>query len=353
METGNELKKTSRQNGFVKCYKWVISVLVRNKQIAFFLSHGGLHFLALIVCIIGAIFMYNAIQGYNQRTIRQFTMRIEGDTLNNYFLSHISLHHILKVDSDKGRSTFESINYHFKYGRRKAAKLKTSPYEIGPYGDCDVDVIQKVSFYIEDSSLVVSIPESDTGWTSPETRDKHHTSKIEGVDYHNKLYTTYYHYFTVDDTIKEDDFEYLEPNMINKWDDKNPYFSSFIGIHAVKGSYDLDSTSRIMIQYNFYPYKEGANSYKLDNDFFAEAPMTIEGVLPVPSEITLENIIYKGKDVEKVFEQGGIYITAVDPVKKAQADKMEFLLTVLLGTICAFALDIIVQLILKWRKLKS
>ena len=79
--------------------------------------------------------------------------------------------------------------------------------------------------------------------------------------------------------------------------------------------------------------------------------MVIESVFPTPTEITLENIIYDGKNVEKVFEQGGVYVTAVDPVKKAHANRMEFLWTVFIGVTLAFALDIIVQLILKWRKL--
>lgn len=85
---------------------------------------------------------------------------------------------------------------------------------------------------------------------------------------------------------------------------------------------------------------------------FKYPPTVIEKVIPEPTELTIENIIYRGKDIERVFEQGGVYMTAVDNIKKVHADRMEFLWTVLIGTIIAFALDIIIQLILKWRKLQ-
>ena len=52
-----------------------------------------------------------------------------------------------------------------------------------------------------------------------------------------------------------------------------------------------------------------------------------------------------------IFVISFIYVTAVDHVKEAKAIRMEFLWTVLIGTIIAFALDIAVHLIIKWRKL--
>ena len=82
-------------------------------------------------------------------------------------------------------------------------------------------------------------------------------------------------------------------------------------------------------------------------------PIVIDNIIPKPTDMNLQYIQYKGKDVEKVFEQGGIYFTATDKLKQAKANRMEFLWTVLIGIIIAFALDIIVHLILKWRKLKE
>ena len=347
-------KKEHNNGGFVRNkYNAVINWLSKHKSMALFFSHGGIHLLVLLICGALAIIFYCKVQNYNQRTMRQLSIRIEGDSLKNYLLTHMSFHYIIEMPSEVGRSPMEGFLCTFKYGQRDTTELQTLPYEIGPYGDCDVDAIQKMSIIMDDSTYVVAIPEPQEGFIPPEQLDRHHTSKLKGVVHHSKLYQTNYHYFTADDSIKEDEEEFHGPNLLNEWEDNNPYFSAFIGLHAIPGSYDLDSTSVVRIQYNLYPYKEGPNSYQNDNDFFEQAPMVIENVLPAPTEMTIENLIYRGKDVEKVFEQGGVYITACDPIKKAHADKMEFLFTVLIGTFIAFALDIIVQLILKWRKLKS
>ena len=48
-----------------------------------------------------------------------------------------------------------------------------------------------------------------------------------------------------------------------------------------------------------------------------------------------------------------VYISGVDPEKKEIVEKQNLRSTVLLGTIIAFMLDIIVRLIIKWRKLKE
>ena len=62
---------------------------------------------------------------------------------------------------------------------------------------------------------------------------------------------------------------------------------------------------------------------------------------------------YKGKELEEVLNQGGIYITGVDPVRKDVVDRLDIIYSVLIGTIAAFILDIIVSLIVKWKKLKK
>lgn len=335
-----------------KYYQRSINWLSGHKWPAFILAHGGLHILVLLSCIVGAFFMYGEIQSYNKRSFRQFSFRIEGDTLKNFNLSHVSVHVVRATNViDKKFGYIDGFNYHFKYGKKKDSNSyhKTLVCSVDPYKGMTVDAIQKITIVFDDSTIFESIPQNEEGVNKNITQ--HRTAKFGGSYYESKIKSYHYHAFTVDDTIKEDEIRFIGPNITNNWEDKSPYLCSFYGIHAIPGSYDLDTNSVIRIQYNQYPYKEGPNSTHSENDMFIDAPMTIESVYPQPTELTLENIIYRGKDVEKVFEQGGIYVTAIDPVKKSRSDRMEFLWTVLIGTIIAFSLDIIVQLVIKWRKL--
>lgn len=352
METNKE--KNSKFGVVGKLYHDSIKWLSSHKWPAFFLAHGGIHILLLIGCIIGAFFMYNEIQSYNKRTFRQFSFRIEGDTLHNYNLSHVSMHIVRATNNnDKKLGYIEGINYHFKYGERRdsISPLNTLVCNIKPYEGLNVDAIQKITLCFDDSTFFESIPPQKEGIKRPEDITNHETAKFGGDYYESKIKSSHYHAFTADDPIKEDKIAFTGPNITNNWEDNNPYLCCFYGIHAVPGSYNLDDNSIIIIQYNHYPYMEGPNSTGSQNDMFVEAPMTVESIYPQPTELTIENIIYRGKDVEKVFEQGGVYVTAVDPIKKANGDRMEFLWTVLIGTIIAFSLDIIVQLVIKWRKL--
>lgn len=75
-------------------------------------------------------------------------------------------------------------------------------------------------------------------------------------------------------------------------------------------------------------------------------------IYPTPTEIGINRIKYTGKEaVERVLENKGIYIDAKNSVKAKQYDNLLLILSILGGTIIAFALDIIITLIYKWRRL--
>ena len=339
----------------MKLYKFIIKELYKHKSIAIILSHGGLHFCVLLLCIVVAFYMYGEMQRYNLRTFRQFSMRIEGDTLKNYRLSHVSLHFINNVESnrtDSSQPNIDGIMYLFKYKDRvdSSKQIKTFKCNKEPYVGYDIDLTQLVTLTLDTSFYVSGHDESAMRKQIAESFDL--TSKFHYNTNISSIKQVIYHCFTSEDTIKQDMSFLFLPNLIKKWQGDNPYFCCFYGIHAVEGSYDLSDTSELSIQYNFYPYNDNESPLGHNVDMFSYPPSVIETVLPEPTELTIENIIYKGKDVEKVFEQGGVYVTAVDPIKKAQADRMQFLWTVLIGTVIAFALEIVVQLILKWRKLR-
>lgn len=76
-------------------------------------------------------------------------------------------------------------------------------------------------------------------------------------------------------------------------------------------------------------------------------------IYPTPTSISLNRVKYIGKEaVENIIRNGGVYIEAEDVKLSYRKDKIFILNSVLLGTIIAFAIDIIIQLVYKWRRLQ-
>ena len=342
--TKNYAKKT------YNLYKNSLHFLALHKLPAFVLSHGGLHIVVLLFCIICAFFMYGEVQKYNKRTFRQLSFRIEGDTLKNYEINHIDMK-IFRAKTDSVSN--DVFSYKFQYRERidSSRMLNTLLFNAGPYKGKKIDLVQKITVTVDDSTLIKNNIKNGEDVRKPGQLTPNNTAKYKANYIVNNFTSFNFMAFTADDHVKKDLYGFAAPNIANDWDSDNPYLCCFYGVHAIAGTYDLDENSVLEIQYNDYPYKVGQKFIGKENDMFNEDPMTIETVLPKPTEMTLEKISYKGKDIEKVFEQGGIYVTAVDHVKEAKAIRMEFLWTVLIGTIIAFALDIAVHLIIKWRKL--
>ena len=108
---------------------------------------------------------------------------------------------------------------------------------------------------------------------------------------------------------------------------------------------DLIAGSKIKIKFNDYVNDPTSDGFV--------KPLIVEKVVPQPTINGINEIIYEGKELDKVIKQGGIYVSGVDPEKKEIVEKENFRSSVLLGTIIAFMLDIIVRLLIKWRKLKE
>lgn len=232
----------------MKFYQNIKRELYKYKKIAFFLSHGGLHFVALILCIIGAFFMYGEIQRYNLRMFRQFSMRIEGDTMKNYKLTHVSINLINNVESkktDPSQPGIDAIMYLFKYGKRLDSKEPLKTFKCGqdPYKDYDIDLTQLVTLSIDTACYVSYHDESGMRKQAASSLDV--TSKFHYNRNISLKKQVIYHCFTSEDTIKQDITFLMIPNLTNNWQGDNPYFCCFYGIHAVEGSYDLSDNSEL------------------------------------------------------------------------------------------------------------
>lgn len=356
----------------IKIYDFFINLLIKNKKIAYFFAHGGVHIIVMLICWFLSWGIYKEIKTYNQSALRQFSMRIEGDTLNNYKLSHVSIHHICNFRNNKSYDNYfagsltqpdivditnssEMFLYHFKYGIRTDSDLSLDSFPIKneDYNGYTIDAVQKVTLSTTDTTYYLESPKSYKYLRLKNNIMPHHTAKLLTNIFHNKSLSNHYICFTSEDTVKEDNMVFTIPSMTSKMNEKIPYYICFYGFHAVAGTYELGPNSSLIIQYNNYPNDEGKSNNGYHADLLEYPPISIENILPKPTEQTMKEIIYRGKDVEKVFEQGGVYFTAFDPIKKSNMDKIVFILTVLIGLFLAFSLDIMVQLIIKWRKLKK
>lgn len=85
-----------------------------------------------------------------------------------------------------------------------------------------------------------------------------------------------------------------------------------------------------------------------------EVPINIINIYPQPTKVTPGSIEYSGKTkFMEIGKNGGIYFLIEDLNKKATSDRKVYLYTILLGGALAFLLDIIVNLIIKWRNLSE
>ena len=83
------------------------------------------------------------------------------------------------------------------------------------------------------------------------------------------------------------------------------------------------------------------------------SPVNIINVFPEPSYISPSYIVYKGEQLYKMIRNGGFTFLGEDLSIKRKTDRANFLWTVLFGTAIALTIDILVHLILKWRKLTA
>ena len=313
--------------------------LTKHKGSALFLSHGGVHLTIFSVFLLIAFWMIADVAQNNIATFNQIIYTFYGDTLKNYKLSTI------KMKSDLSRrpgNVYNPNDMILEYGYKrdmqvdspKIMKLFKNPRIKGDY-----DLISVVHVIVENETPV---EECDSNYTiyHPTTSKK----VCNSIKYssHNKYY---YGRSSLEDTTHNFKYSFYGKDVLKKWNKINPYFKFWIGIN-MRCKYEIDDNSEIAIMLdnrNNDKYEKGINE-----------PLNIEEIIPEPSYRSVSEIRYKGSEkINEVIMNGGVYVSALDPEKKAETDKWQLLSSVFAGTLIAFCIDIFVQLVLKWRKLKK
>lgn len=83
-------------------------------------------------------------------------------------------------------------------------------------------------------------------------------------------------------------------------------------------------------------------------------PIQITNIFPQPTYWSVNEIEYRGKEkIAEVLENQGLIFYGINYAKKANSERKVFLYTILLGAVLAFLFDVIVNLIIKWKKLSE
>ena len=140
--------------------------------------------------------------------------------------------------------------------------------------------------------------------------------------------------------------DYTGESLFKDKNDKSPYYNFWIGLQCPKL---LPSQETDLKHTNIGIVLEFSSRDSLGG---FENPITVENIFPEPSVFTPTKIAYLGYDkVKQVLDNTGIRISGIDINAKSKSDKTIFLYTVLIGTLLAFMLDILVELVIKWRNL--
>ncbi len=329
-------KKKKCLNSFIRdIYDKEIKQLSLHKGMPYFLSHGGIHLVTLVILFVISIIMSIYLYNSNVASFNQIVYTFHGDTLKNYKLNYLFLEKDMTRRPD---DTYNENDIRLSYGyARDTTNSKYRVIKPVKYGECRpaCDLVSIVQYVTKNNY--------DGIWSQnmnyAKVKNRQQFRKTKYISAHERFY---YNISTVKDSIRIFQGVTHAKDHLIEWGKLTPNFSFWLGV-IVKRPSELNEKSLIRIKFNEI---KSANSSK-----GIEPPLVIDKILPKPTCSNLNEVVYKGEELKDVINQNGIYISGVDTVKKSAAEKVNLVVTVLLGTIIAFMLDVFIQLILKWRRL--
>lgn len=92
-------------------------------------------------------------------------------------------------------------------------------------------------------------------------------------------------------------------------------------------------------------------NYSSKSDTLSSTKHTVNilSIFPEPTYVTPTNIIYMNDELGHVIRNNGFVFLGEDMNIKQKSERSTFLWTVLFGTAIAVSIDILVNLILKWK----
>lgn len=328
-----------------RLYTKTRNYLASHKRLALFLSHGGLH-VAVLICLIAGVCMmaYSISQSSKSEPMLldfEFGDRTRQSKLTNFNLSistnKYDTHGIsLKIKtaySDTWFKPYKAFEPYIKMRTNKRTTTRSFSHRLdsieivklsGNFG------IKKYGYYGEDADSII-YNSSDWSRTIFSYRDSLENNIIsDGGRFQNDSWNKnpYYSFY-----IR---FHY---NTI-KWD--NGHGTGLLSMPTDSLNLDSDEPFNSQIKIRFEMDKFDADNPQL---------VSFTTIQPTPSKVGFDYVLYDDPAQLREILSNGIYIEAEDVAMARQAERKAFLFSVLLGTLIAFMLDVIVTLVLKWRRL--
>lgn len=132
---------------------------------------------------------------------------------------------------------------------------------------------------------------------------------------------------------------------------KSPYYLYDIKFDIPDSVY-LDTLLNYNLHYYFGIVLDDSWNYSNEFGRYSEKQILVHRIEPEPDYIRSNYICYNTKEsIEAIRKNGGVTLNAEDLMASNKREQEEFLNSILVGTCLAFMFDIIVQLIIKLRRL--
>lgn len=319
----------------IRRYKKVETFLKNHPFWPSFLSNGGILTIFLILSI-----LFTVICGKNSVKDIDPELKVidlEFDGKYSTWLDKITILHDIEKDSkefvDRFFVSYGSTDDPDTSSTFDASAIYEKISEYGTKIDKESSVISRMRFLVNKESTLVSTKNNIL---------------IDENALFNKcialpdtisplLYTQ--HLVCCKDSLKRKIFEEAFDGNFVASNRKNPYI--YFNFH-LGGSFLLDADKSALL----FIFAEKDNQFHQTLN-----PVNILQVFPEPTYQSPSSIIYKGEDLAKVIRNNGFTFLGEDLSIKQRSDKSVFLWTVLFGTSIAITIDILVNLILKWRNI--
>ncbi len=310
---GTTFKSKIKRIRFYTKLKYFLS---RHNKTALFLSHGGLHLVVLVVLIVICVLLGMSV--YDSTNKKLFIVECGKDYVDAAIsVSHKLDYYSLKISRRAKNSDFfvletnhiesESVPSDKKYLWTYNVNVPRVKYSI--HGRIDAGKSPTIHPTYKKNGFKVLFDKSWEAYDMPLLTTGNLIREPQRFDlnpYYNVMFKTKQDYYDLKDSLAKG--------------------SSFA---CPEISVDLTNPT-------------------------AESVIVFENIYPKPDEVSVNKFSFKGKEsVERVLKNGGFYFEAKDKAKSYDAEMLVTTMSVFMGTIIAFCLDIMIQLIYKWRRLKT
>lgn len=321
----------------------------------YFLSHGIVHIIGAILTIILCIHFYDNSLAY-EPVYKQVDLKLTDNFSES--AKYIEIAFDSSTDLDKDDEYSSTLSVYAAYGptdttmMRKIEPFYHDPERITFIGRDDYGksyfATPNYNPYIEDSSQKYRVSRLSLATLNSEFVCVSGTNPDPSVCHIDTLSSKYIEQNT-----------YCDYRKVSGEKSREKYRSNLCNDLELIGNFLKDSNDNpyyhfsLIINDRLKDHKkaEGIVTFRFGNDDSTDQMIHLNFLQCMPSTYNYNPVDGLTFDIQDVLDNGGIYFLAEDLALKDKAERKIFMSSVLLGACLAFLIDIIVNLVIKWRNL--